>query len=96
MSIKLVNANKAAEEIFRQAKEAQAKEDYEKALELFEKAAEMGYAPAYVETGNSTTVGATSSFGTGTGLYIGRGKAWKRAIPALCTFTDIFLSLGMA
>lgn len=51
MSIKQVNANKAAEEIFRQAKEAQAKEDYEKALELFEKAAEMGYTPAYVETG---------------------------------------------
>lgn len=51
MSIKKVKTNNAAEEIFRQAKEAQEKEDYEKALELFEKAAEMGYAPAYVETG---------------------------------------------
>lgn len=51
MSIKQVNTNKTAEELFRLAKEAQAKEDYEKALEIFEKSAEMGYAPAYVETG---------------------------------------------
>ena len=52
-SKKPMNPNKTteAEAMFHEAEQARDGKDYENALKLFEKAAEMGYAPAYVETG---------------------------------------------
>lgn len=61
--------SKEAEVIFRQAKEAWKNVEYEKALTLFEKAAEMGYVPAYVEIGKIYE-----------GFAVSSPSAWKKAL----------------